>query len=270
MFPSYGGLQQQPQPQPHHQQFQPSRGGQFNPPPQGAMPPSFVGAIGSRPRHDINPTELGKGVPLNMISPQTPLYIVEFKAGRTDLYYSDQPDLHIGRGDLVIVEADRGQDLGRVVNDTISLEEVKAFQVQRRMELAQLTGGKKFVRASGPLAGLEVGMGLSSSESNADGPSPAVLRAMTKEIMPKRIFGKAGPADQQLLVAKLHDEAQALALCQATAKQHKLPMEIVDVEYQWDRARLTIFFQADRRVDHRNYVRELFRRFKCRLWLSQL
>ncbi len=174
--------------------------------------PSFVGSIGqgmgmSAGPHEHGFSDLGKGIPLSLISPQTPLYIVEFKAGRTDLFYCDRPDLRIARGDLVVVEADRGQDLGKVTNDIITLDEVKAFQAQRQQELAQLTNGpqgSKFIKASGPLAGLEVGMGLMSGDGGMDGPNPAVVRGLAKEIMPKRIFGKAGPADQQwVAVAQL-------------------------------------------------------------------
>ena len=32
---------------------------------------------------------------------------------------------------------------------------------------------------------------------------------------------------------KLADEAKALELCRAKVRQRKLPMEVVDAEYQW-------------------------------------
>lgn len=41
------------------------------------------------------------------------LYLVTFEALRADLYYVDEgSDLHLKKGDLVIVEGDRGEDLG--------------------------------------------------------------------------------------------------------------------------------------------------------------
>ena len=47
--------------------------------------------------------------------------------------------LNIRVGDLAIVEADRGKDLGTVVNDTITLKEVKTFErKQREMETAKV------------------------------------------------------------------------------------------------------------------------------------
>ncbi|KAJ7049514.1 hypothetical protein C8F01DRAFT_1378488 [Mycena amicta] len=83
--------------------------------------------------------DMGKGIPLHAVPPDWPLYIVEFKAGRTDLFYlmpgkgakadssaTDDPNA-IRVGDLVIVEADRGKDLGKVINDSITIEEVEAY-----------------------------------------------------------------------------------------------------------------------------------------------
>lgn len=116
--------------------------------------------------------DLGKGVPLHSVPTSWPLYIVEFKAGRTDLFYSTDvaPDIRVG--DLVIVEADRGKDLGKVINDTITLAEVEAFQKQQKlMNYADVHGVPTSPTATGPPAG--------------------------KEINPKRIYGKAQPQDTQ-------------------------------------------------------------------------
>ncbi|KAG8731190.1 hypothetical protein FRC12_019847, partial [Ceratobasidium sp. 428] len=138
--------------------------------------------------------DLGRGLPLSSVPPGAPLYVVEFKAGRTDLFFSSENSGEdpIRRGDLVIVEADRGKDLGKVVNDSISLAEVERFMME----------------------GADDGQGG------------------RKEIMPKRIYGRAGPGDTQLLLSKMQDEVKALQLCQTKIKQKKLPMEVIDAEYQ--------------------------------------
>lgn len=114
--------------------------------------------------------DLGKGVPLHSVPTSWPLYIVEFKAGRTDLFYSTDLTLDIRVGDLVVVEADRGKDLGKVVNDTITLAEVEAFQKQQKM----LNG---YAEAQGQVPTSPTGGG--------------------KEINPKMIYGKASPHDTQ-------------------------------------------------------------------------
>ncbi|TFY59304.1 hypothetical protein EVG20_g7838 [Dentipellis fragilis] len=192
-----------------------------------------------------NMNELGRGVPLHSVPASCPLFIVEFKAGRTDLFYATDLALDIRVGDLVIVEADRGKDLGKVVNDTITLAEVEEFQKQQ-------------------LARAGYGDGPASPGGTAS------AGASKKEINPKMIYGKAQPQDTQLLVSKIQDEVKALQLCQTKVRQKKLPMEVIDAEYQWDRRKLTFYFIAEKRIDFRELVRELFRLYKTRIWMASL
>ncbi|KDQ52970.1 hypothetical protein JAAARDRAFT_197763 [Jaapia argillacea MUCL 33604] len=180
--------------------------------------------------------DLGKGVPLSSVPPSCPLYIVEFKAGRTDLFYCTDLSMHIRAGDLVIVEADRGKDLGKVVNDSITLAEVEAFQKQQLMRAG---------------AG-----GYGGGEGS---PTTPTAPGGKKDINPKMIYGKAQAHDTQMLVSKMQDEVKALQLCQSKVRQKKLPMEVIDAEYQWDRRKLTFYFVAEKRIDFRELVRELFR-----------
>jgi hypothetical protein len=114
--------------------------------------------------------DLGKGVPLHSVPTSWPLFIVEFKAGRTDLFYCTDLSLDIRVGDLVIVEADRGKDLGKVVNDTITLAEVEAFQKQQK---------------------------ILSGYAEAQGQLPTSPTGNAKEINPKMIYGKARVEDTQ-------------------------------------------------------------------------
>jgi len=120
-----------------------------------------------------NLNDLGKGIPLSSVPASWPLYIVEFKAGRTYLFYLTDLTLDIRVGDLVIVEADRGKDLGTVVNDTITLKEVEAFEREQRERVAYGDGGP-----------------LSPGGQQGGGGSK-------KEINPKMIYGKAQPHDTQ-------------------------------------------------------------------------
>jgi hypothetical protein len=132
----------------------------------------------SQPRQSIN--DLGKGVPLHAVPASCPLYIVEFKAGRTDLFYATDLALDIRVGDLVIVEADRGKDLGKVVNDTITLAEVEAFQKQQQQQQSP-RGGYSDTPTS-PCEQQPLSAGGAGSK---------------KEINPKLIYGKAGTQDAQ-------------------------------------------------------------------------
>jgi cell fate regulator YaaT (PSP1 superfamily) len=64
-------------------------------------------------------------------------------------------------------------------------------------------------------------------------------------------------------------------------------MEVIDAEYQWDRRKLTFYFIAEKRIDFRELVRELFRYvveymvcgfrlslrsrlYKTRIWMASL
>ena len=51
---------------------------------------------------------------------------------------------------------------------------------------------------------------------------------------------------------------------------HKLPMNLVDAEYQWDRKKLTFYFTADRRVDFRELVKDLAGKYRTRIELRQI
>jgi len=163
-----------------------------------------------------------------------PLYVVEFKAGRTDYFYlaEESSNLVINVGDLAIVEADRGKDLGKVIETNLnSLAELQLYQATHVDSLVD--------------------------SHNAVG----------KEIQPKKIYRIAQPSEVAMLLSKSQDEAKANALCQQKIRQKKLPMEIVDAEYQWDRRKLTFYFVADRRIDFRELVRELFKIYKTRIWM---
>ncbi|ORX92636.1 PSP1-domain-containing protein [Basidiobolus meristosporus CBS 931.73] len=176
-------------------------------------------------------SELGKGVPLNTLSSQCPLYIVEFKGGRTDVFYTlEKNDLVCHVGDLVIVEADRGKDLGKVINDSITPHHIQMLQ---QSQAAEGGSGDRF----------------------------------NKEILPKLIYRLAQPSEISILMSKNQDEAKAMMVCQTKVRQKKLPMEVVDAEYQWDRRKLTFYFVAERRIDFRELVRDLFKIYKTRIWM---
>ncbi|KAF5312800.1 hypothetical protein D9619_003675 [Psilocybe cf. subviscida] len=223
---------------------------------QHHMPPTPTSAqLG--PGASTNYADLGKGVPLHAVPPSWPLFIVEFKAGRTDLFYLMDMSQDVRVGDLVIVEADRGKDLGKVVNDSITVEEVEQFQREQAERGWSSAGG----------AG---GGGDGQPTSPGGGQGSGAPPGGKKDINPKMIYRKAGGQDMQLLATKTEDEVKALQLCQTKVRAKKLPMEVIDAEYQWDRRKLTFYFIAEKRIDFRELVRELFRLYKTRIWMASL
>ncbi|KAL7751488.1 hypothetical protein RI367_002949 [Sorochytrium milnesiophthora] len=175
-------------------------------------------------------SDVGRGVPLHALPSNTNLYIVEFKAGRSDIFYVVDQHTTVKKGDLVIVEADRGKDLGKVINDSITPHQIHMLQAQQSEALSE-------------------------------------LHRVNREIHPKRIYRLAEAQEIAMLVTKSQDEAKAMAVCQTKVRQKKLPMEVVDGEYQWDRRKLTFYFIADRRIDFRELVRDLFKIYKTRIWM---
>ncbi|ESK88324.1 psp1 domain-containing protein [Moniliophthora roreri MCA 2997] len=194
----------------HHQQ------------PHIRQPSNDLGHHAPPPQPSVNENSLGKGLPLSSVPSSWPLYIVEFKAGRTDLFYLTDQDRPIKVGDLVIVEADRGRDLGRVVNDSITVGEVERWLESKEHGTQFWSTGAQQQQGGG-------GWGDQPMSPTSAGGSAGPK----KEINPKMIYGKAGAQEATQLAAKLQDETKALQLCQTKVRAKKLPMEVVDAEYQW-------------------------------------
>ncbi|OQR95182.1 hypothetical protein ACHHYP_00242 [Achlya hypogyna] len=135
-------------------------------------------------------------------------------------------------GDYVRVEADRGFDVGHVV---LRGETFDSF----RSSLLQAYGDTMHV------------------EKRLALPLKHVIRAVSA-------------TELQLLAHKLQEEAAVLQVCREMVRQRCLSMVVIDAEYQFDRHKLTFFFEADRRIDFRELVRDLFGLYKTRIWLQQI
>lgn len=86
----------------------------------------------------------------------------------------------------------------------------------------------------------------------------------------KSVVRKAEPEDINRAQELEDKEREALAECgKLTTKLH-LPMKLLSAEYNLDGSRLTFFFSAAERVDFRELVRELSKRFKVRVELRQV
>jgi cell fate regulator YaaT (PSP1 superfamily) len=99
-------------------------------------------------------------------------------------------------------------------------------------------------------------------------PEQVVASKVSKGLKP--VVRKAEEEDikqAQKLEAK---EAEALAECAKLIAKLKLPMKLLGAEYNLEGSRLTLFFSAGERVDFRELVRELNRRFKKKVELRQL
>jgi cell fate regulator YaaT (PSP1 superfamily) len=150
--------------------------------------------------------DAGKGIALQRLPDYTALYSIEFKAGRVDYFYvpSEQgmAPVKFQAGDLVIVEGDRGKDLGKVTSDALTVDKVEQLVSQK----------------------LQQQQALPEDDGSNDKP---------KDVHIKRLYRLATPDEINLLLEKGQDEVRALALCQQKTKMRNLPMTVVDAEYQW-------------------------------------
>ncbi len=140
---------------------------------------------------------------------------VQFKGGRK-AFYSNQQEFPFVVGDLVVVQAEKGEDLGRVVN-----------------------------------------MGKLVDQRAGDAEYPVIVR-------------KPSPADRNKLEENQQLERSAFDDCKKRIEEHGLIMKLVDVEYQFDRNKITFYFTSEKRVDFRNLVRDLAAKYRTRIELRQI
>lgn len=187
------------------------------------------------------------------------LYLVQFKGGRVDVFQiPENSNFDAHYGDLVIVDADRGRDLGKVIKEGLTPEAAgwikwKQFSDQQAA-LQQTPSEPSSPSDSADKAGNEEESSKISPESiTIVSPKPILRYAQYNEI-------------QQLLVKEV-DEEKAVKMCSSKVFEKGLNMRVVDAEYQWDRRKLTFFYSAGQRIDFRELVRDLFRIYKTRIWM---
>ncbi|MBN2104431.1 stage 0 sporulation family protein [bacterium] len=140
---------------------------------------------------------------------------IQFKGGRK-AFYSNTQEFPFVVGDLVVVQAEKGEDLGRVVN-----------------------------------------MGKLVDQRADGGEYPGIIR-------------KPSPEDRKIFEENQELEYKAFDDCRKRIDEHGLDMKLVDVEYQFDRNKITFYFTSEKRVDFRALVRDLAGKYRTRIELRQI
>jgi cell fate regulator YaaT (PSP1 superfamily) len=155
---------------------------------------------------------------------------VRFKGTRKAYFAWDDEADPIRVKDAVIVEVERGRDLGRVT-------------------------------AVGDMAAKKCGSGCSGCAvgEGAEEPQPA-----------KPVVRRATPDDLRIHREIRASEEEVRQKVILRVRAHELLMKVSDTEWQWDRNKLTIYFTADKRVDFRALVRDLASLFRTRIELRQI
>lgn len=175
-------------------------------------------------------TPTKKDVKAELVSADGYIYKVHFKRAARNFVLHRFASMNIKPGDFVKVEADRGEDLG-VVIEKVPASEFKEFM---------------------PTAGYR-GRGFSTGQTE----KKSLMRLATLE-------------ECAQLAVKFDDEERALEIIRCKVAEFMLPMIILDAEYQYDRHKLVFFFEADKRVDFRELVSDLFSLYKTRIWMQQV
>lgn len=156
---------------------------------------------------------------------------VNFKRAHKNYVLLPSLMMSVDIGDVVKVEADRGEDVGTIIGKTLATE----------FRETKLTAGFR-------------GRGF----------TPNGIEQI------RYITGLASPYESEVLVMKAQEEEAVLQNIRNTVQQQSLDMGIIDVEFQFDHHKLTVFFEAKDRIDFRDLVSSLFSLYKTRIWMQQV
>ncbi|HXF94643.1 MAG TPA: regulatory iron-sulfur-containing complex subunit RicT [Gemmatimonadales bacterium] len=163
-----------------------------------------------------------------------PIVEVRFKGNRKEYFTWTSAD-PLRLDEAVIVEVERGQDLGRV-------------------------------SALGALAARKC------TRCGACGLPPEAPLPLPPGESPKlrRILRRATREEVRQAEELRRSEDEVRRKVRERVFQHALPMKVSDAEWQWDRKKLTVYFTADQRVDFRALVRDLAAQYRARIELRQI
>jgi cell fate regulator YaaT (PSP1 superfamily) len=155
---------------------------------------------------------------------------VRFKGTRKAYFLWDDAAAPLRVGQPVVVEVERGRDLGRVT-------------------------------AVGDVASRKCGSGCSGCAVGEATEEPAPLKPVLRHATAEDL----STHDE----IRLSEEDARRKVIQRV-RAHDLVMKVSDTEWQWDRSKLTIYFTAEKRVDFRALVRDLASLFRTRIELRQI
>jgi cell fate regulator YaaT (PSP1 superfamily) len=160
----------------------------------------------------------------------TPLTVEVRFKGTRKAYFHSGVPLR--EGDAVVVGAERGRDFGHVT----------------------AVGAVAEKKCGGACTGCAVGQAIAGDQTTT-------IREIVRRASPEDLQAyREVRASEETVRRKVMERVQA----------HDLVMKVSDCEWQWDRAKLTIYFTAEKRVDFRALVRDLASLFRTRIELRQI
>ncbi len=147
-------------------------------------------------------------------------------------YYTLPNEENIALGDYVVAETEMGDDLGKVIS------------FKTREDIETCCGRKK-------------------DDDNSCGES-----CPHKDIKSLKRKATAGDLDQASQNESQREEA--MKLCEEMIKKKSLAMKLVDANFSFDGKRITFAFIADGRIDFRELVKVLTRKFQKSIRMHQI
>ena len=140
--------------------------------------------------------------------------------------------VHISTGEYVIVDGDRGQDCGLVVH-------VSRYARDGTVQIQDMDG--------------------------------AELQYQKVKTENGRVQRAASTTEVEYLHTAIAEmEQHALNTCRQRCHELSLNIDVVDCEYQFDGKKISFFFDAERSVDFRDLVKDLYRCFNARIWMENV
>ncbi|HET7601570.1 MAG TPA: regulatory iron-sulfur-containing complex subunit RicT [Gemmatimonadales bacterium] len=160
----------------------------------------------------------------------SPLTVEVRFKGTRKAYFHSSTALRVG--DAVVVDAERGRDFGHVT----------------------AVGEVAEQKCGGSCTGCAVGQAIAGDQATTI----------------RNVIRQATPEDQRTHREVRASEEDVRRKVMERVRAHELVMKVSDCEWQWDRAKLTIYFTAEKRVDFRALVRDLASLFRTRIELRQI
>ncbi|EJS42195.1 psp1p [Saccharomyces arboricola H-6] len=233
----------------------------------------------------------------NSFLPYTPLVLVALKNGKLELLSTPQAtNMLMKRGDLVIIDGDRGRDLVLVVEPCVDLNLALFINfLKKKIHFDSLITSESLHYRNDDF--IQLLIDSKKGQKKKLNPKLYDVVELTELIIPsKQVLRFATPWEVTTnLHNKFEDELKALHIAQTKLQalndnlkpqnandgtsnfsnatnypKPKLNIKILNAEFQFDRKKLTFYYICEERNDFRDLIKELFKYYKTRIWLCAI
>lgn len=170
-------------------------------------------------------------------------------------------NLKLLKNDLIIIEGDRGKDLVLVLEPMISFNFAILFNyLKKKLHLKSLTFGQEPI-----LNNFSIQQHSNQQQQQLINEDENFITLPNKQILR---FVK--PFEINQLFLKFNDELMTLKLCLNYILNLNLKLVIRNVEFQFDKKKIIIYYYCNKRLDFRGLIKELFKVYKTRIWLCAI